>query len=1393
MHDKQSIKNSFNWLRREARGPTYISYSEFSDRPACSFEFGENGCAASCNYGGGLLHMSAKDENRGIIFAHGNFEPTYYSCLARAQRQQGDEATFGLDIAVDRKPFDKTDTRTYEGSSLRLGEMTERGCFNYRWPVNEYALLLNEDDNSEVKETGTCTRISFVKDDILYQVIKLEPGCRPEADICYVFPRTGRIVLTIGGKIKFRVFDKSQDKGLLNELDIRVSRFNGQWYDMLKELKLSDDERNKRLNSPGAKPENAFSAELSGMKHSNSDDRQVTFIAEFKLRTSGNKLAWAETPTSEQIYDYLGINPSSVTATGVMWEALFLQREEKYAYGFSEANLTGRCIEKILTVDLIPAAFGKEGCRKFEKGGPLALVSNLFLQPSIDLQSLFWKVRCLVDAYRFLFNFHSPAQQPSGDKGKPVELPEITNKIVNRQMKRLKGYIERTISYLVEAFIRPNTENNLLSPCPETSHPNYYYVMITIWYAVNKCEKIEWTGVDEMKTWDLGDDSHLVRYLPSDSRRFEGKEKERIAFLKWYHHASVLNLSRNRKEEIRGLREKVGFLARNARRIVTAKLSSLQPYSAKDEILERLGFLAESLDAAGFNTCRGSITLITRRHILNRDPAGYLNPGRLPSGKKGLTCAPWEIHALCHHSQLLALSYESMKSSEETREKRAEDTEKYWQRISQFQNAEACIVPCWERTNMTSFQSEATSVLASTLFNLYQQDLRPEALEDPKIGVAEMEQIDWNPTTGSIQRSAPKTQLKPNPLNSTSRMHGFRLDALNGGSPTVEFLTKLESLQRNEAVKLPSIEWMRYRHPHKYHHENFYHSLEDTPSIFKDSRTDERTVALLSRYGESSPQEYLNEDNIKHMFERHKLSIIDFKARVPGPRNGRIWQGYLQEPAGFDTKKQDNDTVNEKTKKLTDSLVDQEIQHRTIILSTPSFDCRLLALFSCVFHRGSTDCFIAHDSRFPDFSCQKGDTWTTRITLRSWYRSITTTNGKNSGSVDPSGTATPSIDQICDHQALLSNDEDAPIMMLDSLKKALESLNKAAFRAERENPVQVKLRISSIVLSTYGFGDFSRCTIISELLDKKHKEIGEKTKDLWEKFIHQPQTARCLVFLTVLGFLCQEIAAEYRDAMNYFIQTLKLDKSFIFDEIKLLEGKHSLKQLQLGLWSLESLFKLQNSLAMSMRCIDEASSELQTQINHGPGKRGETLERMCQESLEDFERMSSQLVVLNAELDRKIRLNSRYKDSLSNILSLQDSRNSIRQNSTIQRLTYLTIGYLPIGLATAIFAIPGDQQVLIPSMGMKGYVVCIFCMFILTFVLAAFMEEILAGFRGLREIWHPNGGGGGSGSSATAKTPQRDGDDGDPPNPPTSVSSSSFRSSFRKSRPPDLDPELGRR
>lgn len=88
-------------------------------------------------------------------------------------------------------------------------------------------------------------------------------------------------------------------------------------------------------------------------------------------------------------------------------------------------------------------------------------------------------------------------------------------------------------------------------------------------------------------------------------------------------------------------------------------------------------------------------------------------------------------------------------------------------------------------------------------------------------------------------------------------------------------------------------------------------------------------------------------------------------------------------------------------------------------------------------------------------------------------------------------------------------------------------------------------QMSSIVLATNDFGDFSRCTIISELLDKQLlHDIGEQARILWQRFVHQPQTARCLVFFLILGLLCQKIAEQYKNAIEVVSSILNLDVSF---------------------------------------------------------------------------------------------------------------------------------------------------------------------------------------------------------------------------------------------------------
>ncbi len=156
---------------------------------------------------------------------------------------------------------------------------------------------------------------------------------------------------------------------------------------------------------------------------------------------------------------------------------------------------------------------------------------------------------------------------------------------------------------------------------------------------------------------------------------------------------------------------------------------------------------------------------------------------------------------------------------------------------------------------------------------------------------------------------------------------------------------------------------------------------------------------------------------------------------------------------------------------------------------------------------------------------EKRKTWVVGITLRSWGFS-----------------RNEDFEEIHDPG---DSPEDACIKLLPHLMEPLRRSRPKIFALENETIAKAELKVTSIILSTNEFGDFSKCTIISELLDDLAlMKLGNKVPELWHEFIHQPQTGRCLVFFLILGRLCQEIAREYKETINWFVRIINLDVSY---------------------------------------------------------------------------------------------------------------------------------------------------------------------------------------------------------------------------------------------------------
>ena len=172
--------------------------------------------------------------------ARGNFSTTLYAALSRTQVEFGGPSTFGLEIARTDHFYPRDGSEPATGgstirSSFSLGKMIERGCFNYRFPFNEYYLDLHPGLDSEIapapaatglgtntttdtrsaadrKHVGLCQMFSCAMDGMFYQVLRIAQGGHigDGLSLCRHFPGKSQVVLTFGGPLWFRTFDKDR-------------------------------------------------------------------------------------------------------------------------------------------------------------------------------------------------------------------------------------------------------------------------------------------------------------------------------------------------------------------------------------------------------------------------------------------------------------------------------------------------------------------------------------------------------------------------------------------------------------------------------------------------------------------------------------------------------------------------------------------------------------------------------------------------------------------------------------------------------------------------------------------------------------------------------------------------------------------------------------------------------------------------------------------------------------------------------------------------------------------------------------------------------------------------------------------------------------------------------
>lgn len=263
-------------------------------------------------------------------------------------------------------------------------------------------------------------------------------------------------------------------------------------------------------------------------------------------------------------------------------------------------------------------------------------------------------MRFLVKAYRFLRSL-SDCRKRFKDSSL-----EVVQHIVERQTDSIKAALEKILNFLLNIFrdglnrpaVGTDGTHRALSSYFDNDQTNYYYILVTVWYIERYIPGL----LDGMMT-NMGGVPTKLRIafvFPDEQADFRQDKDVKASLLRWYHYTSALRLF-SKLEQTTGETDLETMSERwqaKAKIAVAAKISVKDPYSLDDEPIDRLAFLAREL---GFDDGKSSKSceFLVRERIHDRQFSTSINPGVLDETDKGQLCAPWEIHALCHHSRLL--------------------------------------------------------------------------------------------------------------------------------------------------------------------------------------------------------------------------------------------------------------------------------------------------------------------------------------------------------------------------------------------------------------------------------------------------------------------------------------------------------------------------------------------------------------------------------------------------------------------------------------------------------------------------------------------------------------------------------------------------------------------
>ncbi|KAK0744618.1 hypothetical protein B0T21DRAFT_282031, partial [Apiosordaria backusii] len=244
-----------------------------------------------------------------------------------------------------------------------------------------------------------------------------------------------------------------------------------------------------------------------------------------------------------------------------------------------------------------------------------------------------------------------------------------------------------------------------------------------------------------------------------------------------------------------------------------------------------------------------------------------------------------------------------------------------------------------------------------------------------------------------------------------------------------------------------------------------------------------------------------------------------------------------------------------------------------------------------------------------------------------------------------------------------------------------------------ESQYVVEEKSSSMVFTGHPSGRLWICSVISPSVQRHLLDslISNYARPILDRFVHQPSTARCLIFLMFLGYLCENLALEYEKLLAQLDNIIEIRNRTLVEGLEDWWGTaEAINKLKKMLWGWDALRIFNDKLSTSLSQIQRAHDVMENVIK-------QVYAELVQEAntvLDEFRKRHGMLIDVHDKTQLKIKQVTGLRDGISTITNvvdaqtaLADNKTTIQQGNNIRTLTYITIGYLPLGFVTGLYSV----------------------------------------------------------------------------------------------------------